>query len=272
LVRKNKTEGATEADMDMVIKVHNNMNENTWQQVMSWEDLHVNASLPPESGMNPKLLRFCGRPHDLSPKAWLKTLFGHSLPFDRHDWIVDRGGKEVRYVIDYYHDESAVESDEAPKHLHDVTSMKSIKVDVRPALDSFDSLMDRLYRMPLRLIQKTTSYRPLPFFPESKMIIAEKKKINQLNLNWENVQKKCSSFKIALQDCNSERSCGLASIQLQKCIGSIVCPDIVQALEESVKAVKGSDNGKTVDQNYQQLEGCLETFNLDSMNYLNKKK
>ena len=27
---------------------------------------------------------------------------GYQLPFDRHDWIVDRNGKEVRYVIDYY--------------------------------------------------------------------------------------------------------------------------------------------------------------------------
>lgn len=26
----------------------------------------------------------------------------YELPFDRHDWIVDRCGREVRYVIDYY--------------------------------------------------------------------------------------------------------------------------------------------------------------------------
>ena len=25
-----------------------------------------------------------------------------NLPFDRHDWTVDRCGKEVRYIIDYY--------------------------------------------------------------------------------------------------------------------------------------------------------------------------
>jgi hypothetical protein len=24
------------------------------------------------------------------------------LPFDRHDWVVDRCGQEVRYVIDFY--------------------------------------------------------------------------------------------------------------------------------------------------------------------------
>ena len=27
------------------------------------------------------------------------------MPFDRHDWYVDRCGKEVRYVIDFYFNE-----------------------------------------------------------------------------------------------------------------------------------------------------------------------
>ena len=27
------------------------------------------------------------------------------LPFDRHDWYVDRCGREVRYVIDFYFNE-----------------------------------------------------------------------------------------------------------------------------------------------------------------------
>lgn len=26
----------------------------------------------------------------------------YELPFDRHDWIVDRNGQDVRYIIDYY--------------------------------------------------------------------------------------------------------------------------------------------------------------------------
>lgn len=26
----------------------------------------------------------------------------YEYPFDRHDWIVDRCGKDVRYIIDYY--------------------------------------------------------------------------------------------------------------------------------------------------------------------------
>lgn len=30
---------------------------------------------------------------------------GAPLPFDRHDWYVDRCGTEVRYVIDFYFDD-----------------------------------------------------------------------------------------------------------------------------------------------------------------------
>lgn len=37
-----------------------------------------------------------GRPNQLSPKARLLNLLGYKLPFDRHDWVVDRCGRDVR--------------------------------------------------------------------------------------------------------------------------------------------------------------------------------
>ena len=54
-----------------------------------------------------------------------------ALPFDRHDWYVDRCGKQVRYVIDFYFDERRAGSPDA------------FVVDARPALDDFGSLRDR---------------------------------------------------------------------------------------------------------------------------------
>ena len=43
-----------------------------------------------------------------SPLARLHTWMGGQLPFDRHDWYVDRCGQEVRYVIDFYfHEDKA---------------------------------------------------------------------------------------------------------------------------------------------------------------------
>lgn len=58
--------------------------------------------------------------------------FRYELPFDRHDWIVDRCGKDVRYVIDYY-----------DGGLPDET-YKFALLDVRPALDSPQNAFDRL--------------------------------------------------------------------------------------------------------------------------------
>lgn len=55
-------------------------------------------------------------------------------PFDRHDWVVRRPktGEEVRYVIDYY--SAPPEPDGSP----------AFSLDVRPALDSFGSLKERI--------------------------------------------------------------------------------------------------------------------------------
>jgi hypothetical protein len=62
----------------------------------------------------------------------------YSLPFDRHDWIIDRGnGDEVRYVIDFYKG--------AEKQKQQEGAPISIFLDVRPALDSFPALVDRIY-------------------------------------------------------------------------------------------------------------------------------
>jgi cytochrome c heme-lyase len=126
LVRKNKAEDVDEADVDSVVMVHNAMNEDTWRRVAQWEKLHRYAS------GHPMLLRFRGRPDELSPLAMLNVATGGQRPFDRHDWYVDREGREVRYVIDYYFNEEKAGTSE------------QFDVVVRPALDSVDALVDRL--------------------------------------------------------------------------------------------------------------------------------
>jgi len=81
---------------------------------------------------NPKLLRFQGRAKDFSPRARIRHWLGYELPFDRHDWVIDRCGREVRYIIDYYGCE--------PQPDRSVP----IFLDVRPALDSFSAFKDRV--------------------------------------------------------------------------------------------------------------------------------
>jgi cytochrome c heme-lyase len=62
------------------------MNEATWLKILEWEDL-VTTTKPVAT---PKLLRFCGRPSELSPKARMKYwFFGHPLPFDCHNLLFD---------------------------------------------------------------------------------------------------------------------------------------------------------------------------------------
>ncbi|CAL8470776.1 g10318 [Coccomyxa elongata] len=125
LKRKGKGDDVTEDDMDPVVHAHNTMNEVTWQHVLAWERLHGG-----ECG-DPRLLRFTGRPDELSPLARLSAWFGGQLPFDRHDWWVDRCGQEVRYVIDFYFHEEAAGTPEA------------FTLRVRPAIDSVESVVDR---------------------------------------------------------------------------------------------------------------------------------
>lgn len=64
-------------------------------------------------------------------------MFRYTLPFDRHDWVVDRDGREVRYVIDFY-------EGRREKHIPNEAPI-SIYLDVRPALDSFAAVFDRIY-------------------------------------------------------------------------------------------------------------------------------
>jgi cytochrome c heme-lyase len=79
-----------EEDMRAVVGIHNAVNERTWAEVMKWEKMHAAAC------GNPRLVRFQGRPTDFSPRARLNSLLGYTLPFDRHDWVVDRCGTEVQ--------------------------------------------------------------------------------------------------------------------------------------------------------------------------------
>ncbi|TXT09083.1 hypothetical protein VHUM_02557 [Vanrija humicola] len=142
LVRKGQ--GAPEESIDMVVDIHNWINEGAWAEVMKWE-----RRLP--GGEHAMLAKFQGKPGTLSPKARLNLLLGKVFPntfnteppFDRHDWIVtrpvlDAEGKptktetEQRYVIDYY----SAGSDE--------DGYPMFALDVRPAVDSFAAVSERV--------------------------------------------------------------------------------------------------------------------------------
>ncbi|VDK78783.1 unnamed protein product [Cylicostephanus goldi] len=81
----------SEKDMENIIRIHNANNEEAWREVLKWENL-----LHPECA-EPKLKSFKGDAKKITPRARFRNIFlGYELPFDRHDWVVDRCGiKEV---------------------------------------------------------------------------------------------------------------------------------------------------------------------------------
>eukprot|EP01026_Neomeris_dumetosa_P057764 TRINITY_DN53361_c0_g1_i2.p1 TRINITY_DN53361_c0_g1~~TRINITY_DN53361_c0_g1_i2.p1 ORF type:complete len:272 (-),score=19.20 TRINITY_DN53361_c0_g1_i2:360-1118(-) len=115
-----------EQDMQEVVMLHNVVNERCWFEVMQWEALHCDKC------PNPTLKSFQGKPKEYSLKARWNSIMGYKLPFDRHDWIVDRCGQEVRYIIDFYSGQP------------DQRSPVSMYLDTRPALDSVGSAWDRM--------------------------------------------------------------------------------------------------------------------------------
>ncbi|KAJ3097198.1 hypothetical protein HDU97_005083 [Phlyctochytrium planicorne] len=122
---KRKKWNPHEKDMTVVVPIHNAVNEKCWQKILEWETFHKT-----ECG-TPKLLKFEGKPRQYTPKARILNFLGYKLPFDRHDWTVDRCGKPVKYVIDFY---SGASENGAPA---------SMFLDVRPAV-SLEGTFDRI--------------------------------------------------------------------------------------------------------------------------------
>ncbi|NP_001087149.2 cytochrome c-type heme lyase [Xenopus laevis] len=114
-------------DMANIIKIHNKNNEQAWSEIQKWEALHAK-----ECPCGPSLIRFGGKAKEYSPRARMRSWMGYELPFDRHDWIVDRCGRKVRYVIDYY-DGGVVDK-----------NYQFTILDVRPAFDSMSAIWDRM--------------------------------------------------------------------------------------------------------------------------------
>ncbi|CDO70758.1 hypothetical protein BN946_scf184798.g73 [Trametes cinnabarina] len=119
-----KNHNPQERDMRVVVPIHNAVNERAWQEILKWE-----AGQGGDKCGGVKLVSFKGRPNDRTPRAWFYSLLGYSPPFDRHDWVVDRCGSRMRYVIDFYTGSGG----SSPKNI-------SFFLDVRPALDSWDAI------------------------------------------------------------------------------------------------------------------------------------
>jgi cytochrome c heme-lyase len=267
LTRKGKLGDDTdEEDMESVVALHNNMNEKTWAQVVEWERKTYDES------STPKLLKFQGRPTDLSPKAMLKHyLLGHPLPFDRHDWTVLRNdGMTVRYVIDYYYDETRGENmaeDEKLPELHDRNASPTLLIDVRPALDGPDQLFARAVQMPYKIWNKQTTFFPLPLKgtpdmasqvqesinvwkmiqesskpssqeeekEEAMMMDISQSEAKEIAQSFAKVLNTCAAAQKKIASCKSEEECMKASMDLTMCMGPELCPVQYKTLRKTME-------------------------------------
>jgi len=125
-----KRHNPRESDMKVIVPIHNAVNERAWGEVMKWEDGQGGDGC---GGV--KLVSFKGRPGDRTPRARWNILLGYQAPFDRHDWVVDRCGTRIRYVIDFYTGRSAATAGGANT---------SFFLDVRPALDNWEGVRMRV--------------------------------------------------------------------------------------------------------------------------------
>jgi len=134
LKRKNKP--IEYGDALDVAAVHAMVTSGTWDAIMEYEQLHSSAC------ESPKLARFHGMDGIYSLKAKMRHyLLRQPWPYDRHDWVVNRCGEEVRYIIDYY----SYPGDE---------DEEMYTIDARPAPSNLGNILDRArvgFRKLLRL-------------------------------------------------------------------------------------------------------------------------
>lgn len=129
---KRKQYNADAKDMTTIIPIHNAVNEKAWLEILKWE-----AGWGAEKCGGPKLVRFEGDSTKLTPRARFNMFLGNVRPFDRHDWLVDRCGKQVEYVLDFYTGSPDPLQPERP----------SFYLDVRPKLNSWEGIKMRAWSL-----------------------------------------------------------------------------------------------------------------------------
>ncbi|KAI1442454.1 cytochrome c and c1 heme-lyase [Annulohypoxylon stygium] len=129
---KRKGHDPRAADMRTVVPIHNAVNERAWAEIKEWEEPWIRGS----GCDGPRLHSFSGLSTSMSPKARINTFLGYQAPFDRHDWVVDRCGKEIEYIIDFY----------AGRNGGGGAGKLSFYLDVRPKLNTWEGVKMRAMR------------------------------------------------------------------------------------------------------------------------------
>ena len=168
---------------------------------------------------------------------------------------------------------------------------------MRPALDSVDSVLDRLVRMPVEQFNNNTDYSPPPFLATTNMGTAPpftkfkapspkqtktatpeaggvsslppQLSTTEINQLLQKIATDCQTQKDQLALCSSEESCGSAAVALQRCSAMVVCPTIAKEFDSLVKKMnqqkEAGEQKEAVQQedltkSFDAMTGCLENF------------
>jgi cytochrome c heme-lyase len=283
LVRKNKADGVEEGEINMVIAIHNEMNERTWRMLLDWEkSLHASEL----TNGQPSLRKFMGKPYDPSPKATLKSWFGYGHPFDRHDWYVDRGDKLVRYIIDYYYStDDTLNVANVANGAEPAKYTKAIYVDVRPAVDDFTSFVDRIRRFPERFFGIFSR----PYFkgegidpskrPNEAAALATLHSSNTLSdstnpasaaagaadapqhPDFAKIDSKCSKLLANLKAAKTDEERRSAHLSLTYCMSNIICPNeaasFMTTLDKNASAGRAGASGGDEERAFESMSKCV---------------
>ncbi|KAL4889009.1 cytochrome c and c1 heme-lyase [Aspergillus ambiguus] len=156
LMRKGNTPASTTSASELatsvasIIPIHNAVNERAWQQILDWESRAPRSDPGSKKCGGPRLYSFRGLgvdPQFLSPRARINSLMGYQLPFDRHDWVVERcGGERIEYVIDFYQGKSDGGSSNAGLASNVGPGKLSFYLDVRPKMNTWEGCRMRFSR------------------------------------------------------------------------------------------------------------------------------
>ncbi|KAJ0420732.1 cytochrome c1 heme lyase [Aspergillus carlsbadensis] len=156
LMRKGNTPGSVTSASELatsvasIIPIHNAVNERAWQQILEWEKQAPSSDPGSKKCGGPRLYSFRGLGAEsefLSPRARINSLVGYQLPFDRHDWVVERcGGERIEYVIDFYQGKSTGGNNNNGLAANAGPGKLSFYLDVRPKLNSLEGCMMRFRR------------------------------------------------------------------------------------------------------------------------------
>jgi hypothetical protein len=236
----------------------------------------------------PALRRFNGNPYKLSPKAQIKSKLGFGFPFDRHDWYVDRGGKLVHYVIDYYFNPAGPALAETPEPFDASAKFtRQIFVDVRPAVETPADFFDRVTAFPGRALAAFRRPRfaaegldpskapkeeeQAPQYSSEKHSDASKAAAAASSsgaapsaaggIDWAAVDIKCGPLLDKLQKAGADDDRRSASIALNYCMGRQLCPNeagaFMKVLEGNAKAGKEGEAGGDEERAFEAMTKCV---------------